>query len=78
MGYHTHKLESSLRVGILFFILSEVFFFISFFWGFYDSALSPSVDLGLVWPPIGIMPLSVYSVPLLNTVILLTRGISVT
>jgi len=67
-----------LRVGILFFILSEVFFFVSFFWGFYDSSLSPSVELGLIWPPAGVMPLSVYSVPLLNTVILLTRGISVT
>jgi cytochrome c oxidase subunit 3 len=34
--------------------------------------------LGLNWPPLGIVPLSVYSVPLLNTVILLTRGITVT
>jgi len=78
LGYHTHKLESSLRVGFLLFILSEVFFFISFFWAFYDASLSPVVELGLIWPPKGISPLSVYSVPLLNTVILLTRGISVT
>jgi len=78
LGYHTHKLELSLRIGILLFILSEVFFFVSFFWAFYDSSLSPSVELGLVWPPMGIIPLSVYSVPLLNTVILLTRGITVT
>jgi len=78
LGYHTHKLESSLRVGILLFILSEVFFFISFFWAFYDASLSPTVELGLSWPPKGISPLSVYSVPLLNTVILLTSGISVT
>lgn len=77
-GYHTHKLESSLRIGILLFILSEVFFFVSFFWAFYDSSLSPTVELGLTWPPIGIVPLSVYSVPLLNTVILLTSGITVT
>jgi cytochrome c oxidase subunit 3 len=31
-----------------------------------------------MWPPKGIIPLVVYSVPLLNTVILLTRGVSVT
>jgi len=31
LGYHTHKLEVSLRVGMLLFILSEVFFFLSFF-----------------------------------------------
>ena len=78
IGYHTHKLEVSLRVGMLLFILSEVFFFISFFWAFYDASLSPTVELGLSWPPKGIIPLSVYSVPLLNTVILLTRGITVT
>lgn len=78
VGYHTHKLEISLRVGMLLFILSEVFFFLSFFWAFYDAALSPTVELGLSWPPKGILPLSVYSVPLLNTVILLTRGITVT
>jgi len=78
VGYHTHKLEVRLRVGMLLFILSEVFFFVSFFWAFYDSALAPTVELGLVWPPKGILPLSVYSVPLLNTVILLTRGITVT
>lgn len=78
VGYHTHKLEVSLRVGILLFILSEVFFFISFFWAFYDASLSPTVELGISWPPKGVSPLSVYSVPLLNTVILLTSGITVT
>lgn len=78
IGYHTHKLESSLRVGMLLFILSEVFFFVRFFWAFYDAALTPTTELGLTWPPIGITPLSVYSVPLLNTVILLTSGITVT
>lgn len=78
IGYHTHKLEIRLRIGILLFILSEVFFFISFFWAFYDASLSPTVELGIVWPPLGIVPLSVYSVPLLNTIILLTRGVTVT
>ena len=78
LGYHTHKLELRLRIGILLFILSEVFFFVSFFWAFYDASLSPSLELGMVWPPKGINPLSVYSVPLLNTIILLSRGITVT
>lgn len=78
VGYHNHKLEVSLRVGIILFILSEVFFFVSFFWAFFDASLSPTVELGIVWPPKGISPLSVYSVPLLNTVILLTSGLSVT
>lgn len=67
-----------LRIGMLLFILSEVFFFLSFFWAYFDSSLSPVVDIGISWPPKGIVPLSVYSVPLLNTVILLRRGVSVT
>jgi cytochrome c oxidase subunit 3 len=48
LGYHTHKLEVRLRVGMLLFILSEVFFFISFFWAFYDSALAPTIEVGIV------------------------------
>jgi len=47
IGYHTHKLEISLRVGMLLFILSEVFFFVSFFWAFYDASLAPRAELGL-------------------------------
>jgi cytochrome c oxidase subunit 3 len=78
IGYHTHKLEVSLRVAMLLFILSEVFFFLSFFWAFYDSSLAPTVELGIVWPPKSVIPLSVYSVPLLNTIILLSSGITVT
>lgn len=58
--------------------MSEVFFFISFFWRFFHSRLSPTIELGLVWPPKGISIFDPFKIPLLNTIILLTSGISIT
>ena len=78
LGFHTFKLDLCFRVGIFLFILSEVFFFVSFFWAFFDSSLVPTCEVGIIWPPKGISVLSPYSVPLLNTLILLSRGVSLT
>jgi len=49
-----------------------------FFWAFFHSSLSPTIDIGSVWPPKGIEVLDPWGVPFLNTLILLTSGASVT
>nr|YP_009655014.1 cytochrome c oxidase subunit III [Rhyzopertha dominica]QCI56361.1 cytochrome c oxidase subunit III [Rhyzopertha dominica] len=77
-GHHTFIVTMGLRWGMILFITSEVFFFISFFWGFFHSSLSPSIEIGMNWPPLGILTFNPLSIPLLNTLILLTSGLTVT
>nr|ALO76221.1 cytochrome c oxidase subunit 3 [Pleophylla sp. PLE01] len=77
-GLHTFPVTMGLRWGMILFITSEVFFFISFFWSFFHSSLSPTIELGMMWPPQGITPFNPLQIPLLNTLILLTSGLTVT
>ena len=45
-GHHTEVVKKGLKIGMLLFILSEVCFFVAFFWAFFHSSLSPAVELG--------------------------------
>src|SRR5256884_4802243 len=85
-GDHTRVVQISHRYGMILFIASEVMFFVAWFWAFFNTALFP-IDIhqvvrtefiGGVWPPKGIETFDPWHLPLLNTLILLTSGTTVT
>src|SRR5690606_41697863 len=73
-GMHTKPVQKNIRMCISLFILSEVMFFVGFFWAYFHSSLAPAIQIGSVWPPVGISVIDAFGVPLLNTFILLTRS----
>jgi len=77
-GAHTNAVQEGLRLGMILFITSEVYFFFTFFWTYFSAALAPTIEIGGVFPPKGIHVFNATEVPLLNTLILLLSGASVT
>ncbi|MGZ5803842.1 MAG: cytochrome c oxidase subunit 3 [Xanthobacteraceae bacterium] len=85
-GDHTRVVQISHRYGMILFIASEVMFFVAWFWAYFSTALFPADVhqivrgdlLGHQWPPVGIETFDPWHLPLLNTLILLTSGTTVT
>jgi len=96
-GVHVKAVQRGLKIGFLLFIFSEILFFAAFFWAFFHSSLSPTVDIGGGWPPVrssivicgfdaysigmgvyttvsGVDVFNPWSVPFLNTLLLLASG----
>lgn len=77
-GEHTTRVQKGLTLGFILFVVSEVCVFLTLFFAYFYNSLVPSVEVGSVWPPIGIVTLDYKAVPLVNTLILLSSGFSIT
>jgi len=93
-GDHTPVVSLHLRYGMIMFIASEVMFFVAWFWAFFDASLfsgeaiqqARGLATGGVWPPAPVVdgvvnPTMIFDpwhLPLVNTLILLTSGTTVT
>ena len=75
--FHSPIVKKNIYFGIILFIISEIFFFFGFFWTFFHSSLSLSVDL-INWPPIRIYTFNPLRVPFLNTIVLLSSRFTIT
>ena len=87
-GDHTPVVSIGLRYGMILFIASEVMFFVAWFWIFFEMALFhghrtiSSIEevraAWATWPPKGVEAVPAWNLPLVNTLVLLLSGTTVT
>ena len=87
---HTPVVRIGLRMGFILFVMSEVMFFVAWFWAFFKFAIFPMVDPALAEVATSTGPdgpdfyprqgetFDPWDLPLINTLILLLSGCTVT
>ncbi|MCL4162291.1 UNVERIFIED_CONTAM: hypothetical protein GTU68_012190, partial [Idotea baltica] len=48
-GYHKPIVQLGLRYGMFLFIISEVMFFVAWFWAFFNASIFPTEAINFVW-----------------------------
>ena len=90
-GFHTPVVDIHLRYGMLLFIASEVMFFVAWFWAYFELAIFHGLRADWIiagdpeimkawahWPPPNVETFDPFHLPLMNTLILLLSGTTVT
>lgn len=77
-GHHTSRVLKGLAMGMILFIVSEAMFFFAFFWSYFYFSFNPGFAIGCVWPPLFLVTIDPFGLPLLNTFLLVTSGATLT
>jgi cytochrome c oxidase subunit 3 len=90
-GFHTRVVDIHLRYGMILFIASEVMFFVAWFWAFFNMTIyhgeradwivqgdPEALKAWANWPPPNVETFDPFHLPLMNTLILLLSGTTVT
>lgn len=85
-GDHTPVVQLHHRYGMILFIASEVMFFVAWFWAYFDMFFyyDEAQQIGRVaatggnWPPTGVELFNPWHLPIFNTLLLVTSGMTVT
>nr|UFP91128.1 cytochrome c oxidase subunit 3 [Metschnikowia bicuspidata] len=78
LGNHTMAVKRGLMQGFYLFVVSEMLMFASLFWAYLHSSLNPTMEMGMAWPPAGMEAMAADELPLLNTMMLLASGVTMT